>query len=108
MNINIATRLRMIDVVLFVVLALMLAAITVSAQQTDTSNKAHKRNRSTASRAEKESPSATVTVLRNGKRVKIGVNPETERFDEPDAAMNAYVEKRLPKGMKQLPLERYF
>src|SRR6185295_6607663 len=31
-----------------------------------------------------------------------------ERFDQPREALEAYLQKRLPKGEKQLPIERYF
>src|SRR6185295_6348832 len=31
-----------------------------------------------------------------------------ERFDQPREAMDWYLQKRLPKGEKQLPIERYF
>ncbi len=31
-----------------------------------------------------------------------------ERFDQPREALEAYMQKRLPKGEKQLPIERYF
>src|SRR6185503_16487587 len=31
-----------------------------------------------------------------------------ERFDQPREALEWYLQKRLPKGEKQLPVERYF
>ena len=31
-----------------------------------------------------------------------------ERFDQPAEALDWYLQKRLPKGEKQLPIERYF
>src|SRR6478672_6476139 len=31
-----------------------------------------------------------------------------ERFDQPREALEWYLQKRLPKGEKQLPIERYF
>src|ERR1044072_6054500 len=31
-----------------------------------------------------------------------------ERFDQPQEALDFYLQKRLPKGEKQLPIERYF
>ena len=33
---------------------------------------------------------------------------EKERFDQPKEAVEWYLQKRLPKGEKQLPVERYF
>ncbi len=33
---------------------------------------------------------------------------ELERFDQPREALEWYLQKRLPKGEKQLPIERYF
>jgi hypothetical protein len=33
---------------------------------------------------------------------------EVERTDQPQEAIEAYLKKRLPKGEKQLPIERYF
>ena len=35
-------------------------------------------------------------------------NLDGERFDQPREALEAYVQKRLPRGEKQLPIERYF
>jgi uncharacterized repeat protein (TIGR01451 family) len=40
---------------------------------------------------------------RHGKRAA-----RSERTDKPDEAMRAYLEQRLPKGMTELPLDRYF
>jgi uncharacterized repeat protein (TIGR01451 family) len=40
---------------------------------------------------------------RRGKRAA-----RSERTDKPDEAMKAYLEQRLPKGAKELPVERYF
>src|SRR5215216_1586383 len=33
---------------------------------------------------------------------------DVERFDQPREAIEWYLQKRLPKGEKQLPIERYF
>ena len=33
---------------------------------------------------------------------------EMDRFDQPREALEWYLKKRLPKGEKQLPIERYF
>src|SRR5215216_7571259 len=33
---------------------------------------------------------------------------DVERFDQPREALEWYLQKRLPKGEKQLPIERYF
>jgi len=33
---------------------------------------------------------------------------DVERFDQPREALEWYLQKRLPKGEKQLPVERYF
>src|SRR4051794_30414731 len=33
---------------------------------------------------------------------------DAERFDQPREALEWYLQKRLPKGEKQLPIERYF
>jgi uncharacterized repeat protein (TIGR01451 family) len=40
---------------------------------------------------------------RNGKR-----DAHSQRTDKPGEAMRAYLEQRLPQGMKELPIERYF
>jgi hypothetical protein len=39
---------------------------------------------------------------------KSGADRDVERTDQPQEALEAYVKKRLPKGEKQLPIERYF
>ena len=39
---------------------------------------------------------------------KGGSDLDGERFDQPREALEAYVQKRLPRGEKQLPIERYF
>src|SRR5689334_21400673 len=33
---------------------------------------------------------------------------DAERFDQPQEALDYYMQKRLPKGEKELPIERYF
>jgi uncharacterized repeat protein (TIGR01451 family) len=40
---------------------------------------------------------------RHGKRAA-----RSERTDKPNEAMKAYLEQRLPQGMKELPIDRYF
>jgi uncharacterized repeat protein (TIGR01451 family) len=52
---------------------------------------------------EGERESAERGERRHGKRAA-----RSERTDRPDDAMKAYVEARLPKGAKELPVERYF
>jgi hypothetical protein len=39
---------------------------------------------------------------------KEGSDIDAERFDQPREALEWYLQKRLPKGEKQLPIERYF
>src|SRR5690349_33822 len=39
---------------------------------------------------------------------KGGSDLDGERFDQPREALEFYMQKRLPKGEKQLPIERYF
>jgi hypothetical protein len=39
---------------------------------------------------------------------KSGPGRDVERTDQPQEALEAYLKKRLPKGEKQLPIERYF
>ena len=41
-------------------------------------------------------------------RERRGHNERSERTDKPNEAMRAYLEQRLPAGMKELPLDRYF
>src|SRR6476659_7803561 len=78
--------------------------------------------RSTASErpsalSEKEGESADdkgegeLVLRRNGKEVRIEQDHDRRpgvRTDQPAEAMQAYVQKRLPKGEKELLTERYF
>ena len=60
-----------------------------------------------AAEAERERK-VTVSRTIGGKKVRIKLDVENERFDQPAEASKWYLEKRLPKGAKELPLERYF
>ena len=39
---------------------------------------------------------------------KKGANFDSQRYDKPREALEYYLQKRLPKGTKELPVERYF
>lgn len=95
--------------------SLMFSAITLCVVAQTNKGPAAKRTsgKSSKSRAvkrerERGEREHTVSVLRNGKRVKVTIDLEKERFDEPEKAVQRYLERRLPKDAKQLPLERYF
>ena len=52
-----------------------------------------------------------LVLKRNGKEVRIKQDADRRpgaRTDEPAEAMQAYLQKRLPKGATELPVERYF
>jgi len=48
-------------------------------------------------------------LRRNGKEIRVKQEHKPgERFDQPAEAMRWYLQKRLPRGEKELPVERYF
>ncbi|HEY0461695.1 MAG TPA: hypothetical protein VGC97_21340 [Pyrinomonadaceae bacterium] len=63
-------------------------------------------SKSERKREEKEKP--PVTIVRNGKKFVLSEEEDLARFDKPAEAVEAYIEQRLPKGAKKLPVERYF
>jgi hypothetical protein len=59
----------------------------------------------------KEAAARRAAVKRNPRvagLVKEDSDIDAERFDQPREALEWYLQKRLPKGEKQLPIERYF
>jgi hypothetical protein len=50
----------------------------------------------------------SVIVNRSGRELHLDADHDLVRFDQPAEAMRSYVQKRLPTGMKDLPVERYF
>jgi hypothetical protein len=71
--------------------------------------------RSSEAREKRESrkeAAARRALIKRNPRVaglfKEGSDIDAERFDQPREALEWYLQKRLPKGEKQLPIERYF
>ncbi|HEU4837155.1 MAG TPA: Ig-like domain-containing protein [Pyrinomonadaceae bacterium] len=59
----------------------------------------------------KEAAARREAIKRNPRATslfKADADPDAERFDQPREALEWYLQKRLPKGEKQLPIERYF
>jgi len=49
-----------------------------------------------------------ITARRGSPKAKFGEEERRERTDQPDEAVKAEFEKRVPKGATELPMERYF
>src|SRR6185295_8184903 len=49
-----------------------------------------------------------ITARRGSPKAKYGEEERRERTDQPDEAVKAEFEKRVPKGATELPMERYF
>src|SRR5262245_33503671 len=85
-------------------------------QKSRVQTKARKSSRSTEQAREKrESRKEAATRRELAKRnprfaalLKEDSDLDAERFDQPREAMEWYLQKRLPKGEKVLPVERYF
>ncbi|HVE55923.1 MAG TPA: hypothetical protein VNB22_03780, partial [Pyrinomonadaceae bacterium] len=71
-------------------------------------SKVKKVTRKRTEREREENENSPVVVVRNGKKYYLSEDRDLARFDKPAEAMQAYVEQRLPKGAKKLPVERYF
>src|SRR6185369_13152454 len=60
----------------------------------------------------KEAAARREAIKRNPRAAALFKGGDTdldgERFDQPQEALDFYLQKRLPKGEKQLPVERYF
>src|SRR6185503_3777289 len=59
----------------------------------------------------KEAVARRAAIKRNPRAAAIfkgETDLDAERFDQPREALEWYLQKRLPKGEKQLPIERYF
>ena len=59
----------------------------------------------------KEAVARRAAIKRNPRAAAIfkgEADLDGERFDQPAEALEWYLQKRLPKGEKQLPVERYF
>ncbi|HYV09562.1 MAG TPA: Ig-like domain-containing protein [Pyrinomonadaceae bacterium] len=59
----------------------------------------------------KEAVARRAAIKRNPRAAAIfkgEADLDGERFDQPQEALEWYMQKRLPKGEKQLPIERYF
>ena len=112
-TINICAR-RAISLIVFALIfsiAFILGPSAASAQKrTPSRHRTHATKKRTAStRSDRDSEStAEITTVRGGKKVRTKLNVDTDRFDQPAEALEAYLAKRLPKGAKTLPIERYF
>lgn len=73
----------------------------VSVKKSKTAKKT-KKNR------EREEDERPIVIVRNGKKYVLSKDRDLERFDQPAEATEWFLKKRLPKGMKELPIERYF
>ncbi|HEX7773094.1 MAG TPA: hypothetical protein VF435_11780, partial [Pyrinomonadaceae bacterium] len=82
-------------------------------------NKKPKRQKSRVAKQEarekresrKEAAARRAAIKRNPRAAALFKGEEDldgERFDQPREALEFYLQKRLPKGEKQLPIERYF
>jgi uncharacterized repeat protein (TIGR01451 family) len=60
------------------------------------------------SRKSKSQNLSKVTARRGTPIARHGEEDRGERTDQPQEAMKAYLEQRLPKGETELPIERYF
>lgn len=61
--------------------------------------------------AEPDESNNELILRRNGKEIRIKqkrTRKPGERFDKPAEAMRWYLQKRLPEGEKELPVDRYF
>ncbi len=48
------------------------------------------------------------TIVRNGKTYYLNEERDLKRFDKPSEAQESYRNKRLSKGMSEVPVDRYF
>lgn len=78
------------------------------AQKTTTSSKhTAKTNR----REKQEAAKQRALIKKNPRLASVftpGEEKEMDRFDQPREALEWYLQKRLPKGARELPVERYF
>jgi hypothetical protein len=71
----------------------------------------HKKEARTKSESRKELAARRALIKRNPRLATLFNGEEDldgERFDQPREALEWYLQKRLPKGEKVLPIERYF
>src|SRR5215217_258758 len=76
---------------------------TNSSRNTKQARKKRESRRESAARRELSKRNPRLAALLKG-----GTDTDGERFDQPREAIEWYLQKRLPKGEKQLPIERYF
>ena len=73
-----------------------------------------KRESRSEKRESRKEEAARQEMIKRNPRLASLFKPQTEaegdldRFDQPQEALEWYLQKRLPKGAKELPIERYF
>jgi len=93
------------EVLSSVTLLVMIWAVSSTADaQTKHPKKSVAKHSSKSHEREKEA----VTITRHGKKIVLSEDRDLARTDQPAEAAQAELEARLPKGMKTLPMERYF
>jgi hypothetical protein len=95
-------------------------ALAVSKNPKQQKSRVERKNSNSSERAKearekresrKEAVARRAAIERNPRAAglfKQDADPDAERFDQPREALEYYLQKRLPKGEKQLPIERYF
>ena len=91
----------------------VLSASPLSAQKRAKAKKAVSHKSETKRRAARERDNERdnerpVVIVRNNKKYVLNEDNDLKRFDQPREAEQRYLERRLPRGEKQLPVERYF
>ncbi len=114
LSVSAIKTIQSILLVMIVGVSLIFSVAEVNAQNRTKSKtkksiqqKQEKSRKNVAKRKEQEKD-REVAIVSNGITYKINKDKDLKRFDQPAEAQERYLEKRLPKGMKDLPVERYF
>jgi len=113
---NLITSLTLISLLFLNGSAALAGSRHSTQQKSRTQTKLRKSSKSTEQAREKRQSSKEAAarrelIKRNPRLVSLfkeGSDLDGERFDQPLEALEWYLQKRLPKGEKQLPVERYF
>src|SRR5215213_275933 len=106
-------RSRLITSLTLICLLLLNGATSLAASKHSQRQKSRVERKEAREKRESRKEAATRRELikrnpRLGSLFKEDSNIDAERFDKPREALEWYLQKRLPKGEKQLPIERYF
>jgi hypothetical protein len=80
-------------------------------ERKDSSSSARSKEAREKRESRKEATARRAAIKRNPRAAALfkgEADLDGERFDQPREALEWYLQKRLPKGEKQLPIERYF